>query len=63
MYAMSIHVRNTREYEFSQSASQKRRKTRMRRAMIEQRDSTRKSGARVLFCFHKGTNGNRKHLA
>lgn len=48
-YAIGIHVRDAREYDPSRRVSQMRRKTRMRRAMIERRILTLKSGARALF--------------
>ena len=62
MYAMSIRDGDAREYDPSQYASQKRRKTRMRRALIGPCNSTKESGAQLLFRLPKSAGGNRKHL-
>ena len=63
MYAMSIHVRDAREYDSSRFASQKRRKTQMRRAIIDRHLPAREYAARAVFRLQNVASGGRKRLA
>ncbi len=58
MYAMSIRDGAAREYEFSLHVSQMRCKTRLRRAMSDQRNPTRESVESLLYRLPKGIEGN-----
>lgn len=60
-YAVSIRDGDAREYDSSRLASQKQRKTWMRRAVIDRRNPARESGARSLFWLPKSVGESRKH--
>ena len=49
------------EYDPSSQVSQKRRKTRMSKAMIDRYKSTGETSARLMFRLPKVSDGNRKH--